>query len=202
MRFERKLLKDWVEMQLASPDADSRCIGHNFLIEENVSDVRRLELEAHDPESTDAKDLLSSCHQIYVQGQKRNAKRGHLPSTFKIPENSPALQAVAVIPSRKLIRLVRLDRHLLPVPRGVDFDDLNQALNGGDPYPIFELLQKFHDLPGERPEFTGYKSDIRRLLKKKDWLPCIIDFFGLYHHYPYNPRNTTASGCSNIPPPK
>ena len=185
MRFDRKLLKDWVEMQLASPYADSRFIGHNFLIEENVSDERRLELEAHGPELTDAKDLLGSYHQIYVQG----LKRGHLPSMFKMPANSPALQAVSVHPSRKLIRLVRLDRHLLPVPGGVDFDDLNQALIGGDPNPIFELLQKFHDFPGERPEFTGYKSDIRHLLKKKDWLPCIIDFFGLYHHYPYSPRN-------------
>ena len=183
MRLDRKLLKDRVEMQMASPDADRRCIGHNFLIEENVSDERRLELENHDPGSTDVVELFLSCNRKYVQGRMR----GHMPSTFKMPTNSPALQPVAVHPSRKLIRLELLDEHLLPKPGGVDFNKLNLAWKGGDPGSIFEILEKFHELPGERPVFSGYMSDVRRLLRKKDWLPCIIDCFGLYHLYSYDP---------------
>ena len=167
---------------MASSDADSRCIGHNFLIEENVSDERRLELEAHEPESADAKKLFESYYEIYIQG----TMRGHVPSTFKMPLNFPALQSVAVHPSRILMRLECLD-DLLPVDGSVDYDELVLASNGGDPDSIIELLQLYNDFPGERPVFAGYKSDIRSLLRKKEWVSCIIDYFGLYHHYPYDP---------------
>ena len=88
MRFVRKLLKDWVEMQLASSNADCRCIGHNFLIEENVSDERRLELETHNLDWADARKLLVSYSIHYVQG----GIRGSLPSTFMMRKNRPALQ--------------------------------------------------------------------------------------------------------------
>ena len=67
MRLDRKLLKDSVEMQMASPDADRRCIGHNFLIEENMSDERRLELENHDPGSTDVVELFQSYNSVRVK---------------------------------------------------------------------------------------------------------------------------------------
>lgn len=190
MRFDRAILKDWLESLLASSTAKDRCIDHNFRIEENVSDERRLELESLDPEYSDAEDIFKSYYLIYVQGDVR----GHVPSTFEMSKNFPALQTVAVQPARKLMRLECLDEHLLPEHDGIDFDELNLAVNGGKPDAKFELMERFHGFPGERPVFSGCRSEIRHLLRKKDWLPRIIDFFGLYHHYPYDSGKPNCFG--------
>ena len=120
MRFERAILKDWLQSLIASTDAKDRCIGKNFLIEENVSDERRLELEAHNPELTDVEILFKSYYRIFVQGEIR----GHVPSTFEMHKNFPALKAVAMHPARKLMRLECLDEYLLLEQDGFEFEEL------------------------------------------------------------------------------
>ena len=100
----------------------------------------------------------------------------------------PALQSVVVHPSRKLIRLERIDDFLNSVQELFDFETLNEALNGGDQRPLSLLLDWFHAFPGERPAFAAFMSDVRRQLRKSHWLPLFIDGVGLYHNYPYDPR--------------
>ena len=57
MRMDRAILKDWVRSLMEAANPESRCIGHNFLIEENVSDDRRFELEYHEPGLDRAEEL-------------------------------------------------------------------------------------------------------------------------------------------------
>lgn len=185
MRFDRNLLKDWFESQMASSDADSRCIGHNFLIEENVSDERQLELEAHDLESASAKELFDSYYEIYVQG----TMRGHVPSTFKMPMNFPALQSVAVHPSRILMRLECLD-DLLSADEGIDYDELVLALNGGDPASIFELLKWFRRFPGERPVCCGLQERYSASAEEKGLAVLHHRLFRIVSPLPIRPRET------------
>ena len=184
MRFDRAILKNWIQLLLEASNSESRCIGHNFLIEENVSDERRLELEAYMPEWTDANEILVNYYLEYVQRHDR----GLLPSTFNWSIIMPALQSVVVHPFRKLIRLERIDDFLNSVQDLFDFETLNEALNGGDRRPLSLLLDWFHAFLGERPAFAAFMSDVRGQLGKSDWLPFFIDGVGLYHNYPYDLR--------------
>lgn len=128
MKFDRDLLNDYVDSLLKSSNPESRCVGHNFLIEENVSEERRLELEAHDPSATNARELLKSYFKKYVQGEKY----GHISSTFMMPINYPALDPVVVDPKQKLYRLENIDDFLKPRENGIEFVDLEKALKDGD----------------------------------------------------------------------
>lgn len=198
MRFNRKMLKVWVEMHLASQDADNRCIGQNFLIEENVSEERRLELESHNPDCTDVEKLFSNYYIDYVQGKVR----GHIPSTFVMSKNRPALQHVSVNPARKLMRLECLDELLLQSRGEVDYDEFIQALNSGDSNLILRILRRFHGFPGERPVFSGYKSDIRGHLRKKTGCLASSIISVCITTTRSTRRNRTASRYSNTPPPR
>ena len=184
MRFDRAILKDWNQSLLEASNSESRCIGHNFLIEENVSDERRFELECHEPGLDRAEELMKRYYNQFVQRRHR----GQLPTTFNPRTNLHALQSVRVHPSRKLIRLERIDGFLNSVQGLFDFDTLNEALNGGDPRPLSLLLEWFHAFPGERPAFAAFMSDVWNLLEKAEWLPYFIDGVGLHHNYPYDPR--------------
>lgn len=114
MKFDRELLKAYVVSLLNASKPDLRFVGHNFLIEENVSDERRLELESHEPNAENARELLKSYFMKYVQG----VESGHIPSSFIMHINYPALESVVVAPSEKLVRLENIDRFLFQMPTG------------------------------------------------------------------------------------
>ena len=107
MKFDRAALNDSVISLLRSSVPADRCIGRNFLIEENVSELRRLEMEAFLPDSNDVIMVSEKYFAITVQGDRR----GHLPSTFKSATIHLAIIPVSALHSDvKLIRLERIDR--------------------------------------------------------------------------------------------
>lgn len=184
MKFDRDLLNDYIVSLLNSSKQESRCVGHNFLIEENVSEERRFELEAHDPSETNARKLLNSYFKKYVQGEKS----GHISSTFMMPINYPALESVVVDLGQKLYRLENIDDFLKPRENGIDFVELEKALKDGGTKKLYSLIRKIQNFPGERPMFAAFEDDIRPIIRKPDWLPCVIDLFGLFHHYQNDPE--------------
>lgn len=179
MKFDRELLKAYVVSLLISSKPDLRFVGHNFLIEENVSDERRLELELHEPNAENAREFMKSYYKKYVQG----VESGHIPSSFIMHINYPALEPVVVDPSEKLVRLENIDRFIVSNANRIKFDALKKALDDGDNDILSLLARSFHAPIGQRPMFAAFERDVRFILRKHDWLPRIIDIFGLLHHY-------------------
>ena len=65
---------------------------------------------------------------------------------------------------------------------------LEKAWKEGNEDELILFTKRFHTVPGERPMFSAFERDVRSVLKKPNWLPCVIDIFGLFHHYPYIPE--------------
>lgn len=85
MRFNRMSLNDSAISLLQSSNAVHRCIGRNFLIEENVADQRLVELERFLPHSQNVLIVSVEYFMKNVQGEMR----GHFPSTFDEKINGP-----------------------------------------------------------------------------------------------------------------
>ena len=149
MQFIRTELRASVVLLARAPESDERCIGRNYLIEENVSDQRRDEVESYEERSTDVREVVN---------------RGHNSSTFDEVINDLALLPATVDPVQKIIRLERIDRHLEPIG-GLDFDSLVEALRTGDQHRLSALADQFLNYSGERPSFAAFK---RALLQKSD----------------------------------
>lgn len=183
MHFDRDELNASVISSLKSPKAENRCIGRNFMIEENVSDRRRFDVEAFLPRSRNHLAVTAVYFRESVQGRSR----GHLSSTFDALKNHLAiLPESAIDPSWKLNRLERIDGILEMI--GLGFEELKKAHERGDNKRLSKFVNVFNNFPGNRPYFCVVNSDIESLLGKGDWLQRYIDCVGLYHHYPYDPN--------------
>lgn len=183
MEFKRAELMSSVAALADAADADDRCIGCNYLMEENVTDQRRDDVETYEVSSHDVRYVVKSYFEDSVQG----LSRGHPSSTFDENKNGIALLADSVEPNQKIVRLERIDRHLEP-RYGLDFQSLKDALARKDEHRLSALTDRYLDYRGERPSFAAFKSELESDLQEADWLQRIIDRLGLYHHYPYNPQ--------------
>ena len=153
MDFHRSELLDSAQALARSSEVHERSIGLNYLIEENVGDARRDEVEAFDTTSADVREVVQS----YFDGSIQGVSRGHPSSTFDESLNEIALLPVTVEPNQKIIRLERIDGLMTKDPT-LTFDRLSEAhARGGD-----EVLQAFVDLfstyPGERHRFLLSKE--------------------------------------------
>lgn len=182
MKFTRPELSASVTSLAGAADVDERCIGHNYLIEENVGDRRRQDVETYEPASIDIRKVVKSYFQDSIQG----LSRGHLSSTFDQDANGIALLKDNIEPNQKIVRLERIDRHIEP-DRGLTFSSLEEALKNKDQHRLSALTDRYLDYSGERPAFAAFKSELEPDLKEPDWLQRIIDRLGLYHHYPFVP---------------
>ena len=118
MRFVRMLLNNSVKSLLLSSDPTNRCVGRNFLIEENVSDRRRTAVETYLPASGDVQEVVMEYFMKSVQGEVQ----GHIPSTFDKEINHLALIPLkAKDPNWKFLRLERIN-YLLRILR-LSFDE-------------------------------------------------------------------------------
>lgn len=182
MQFNRSELNASAVSLAGASDVDESCVGRNYLIEENVSDQRRDDVETYEPLSEDVREVVNS----YFVDSVRGLARGHNSSTFDEATNDLALLPASVEPVQKIIRLERIDRYLEP-QGGLDFGSLVDALRTGDQHRLSALTDQFQNYPGERPLFAAFKSEVADDLKEADWLQRIIDRLGLYHHYPFIP---------------
>ncbi|MFD2249554.1 hypothetical protein FHS82_004004 [Pseudochelatococcus lubricantis] len=180
MQFNRSELNASAISLARGTDADESCVGYNYLIEENISDPRRDDVETYEPLSDDVREVVNGYFVDSVQG----LVRGHNSSTFDEATNDLALLPATVEPVQKIIRLERIDRHLEP-QGGLDFGSLVDALRTCDQHRLSALTDQFQNYPGERPSFAAFKSEVSDDLKEADWLQRIIDRLGLYHHYPF-----------------
>lgn len=184
MRFKRELLNHYLDSLLASSDAQKRCIGHNILIEENVSNERRVELEGFKENPESIAELFEANFLESVQGPYR----GHKPSTWNMRVNYPALLPVNVHPDQKLIRLENIDSLIKPQSNGIDYDNLVKVLEDGAVNKLNSFIRKFRAFPGERPTFAAFERDMRPILQEPNWLPSAIDCLGLFQNYTQNPK--------------
>lgn len=182
MQFNRTELTASAASLASGSDTDERCVGLNYLIEENVADQRRDAVETYETHSADVREVVTSYFADSVQG----LARGHSSSTFDEVINDLALLPASVEPIQKIVRLERIDRHLEPTG-GLDFSSLRDALARRDSHRLSALTDRFLNYPGERPSFAAFRSEVAADLKEADWLQRIIDRLGLYHHYPFDP---------------
>mgnify|MGYP003362795883 CR=1 FL=1 len=180
MQFNRSELNDSAVSLADASDVSESCVGHNYLIEENVSDRRRGDVEAYMPQSEDVREVVNSYFLDSVQG----LARGHNSSTFDKATNAHALLSDSVEPVQKIIRLERIDRHLEP-QGALDFNSLVDALQTREQHRLSALTDQFQNYSGERPSFAAFKSEVSDDLNESDWLQRIIDRLGLYHYYPF-----------------
>lgn len=126
MQFDRDELNASVILSLKSPKAENRCIGRNFMIEENVSDRRRFDVEAFLPRSR----IHLAVTAVYFRESVQGRSCGHLSSTFDALKNHLAiLPESAIDPSWKLNRLERIDGILEMI--GLGFEELKKAHERG-----------------------------------------------------------------------
>ena len=185
MIFIRSGLADSARELANSTEIHERSIGFNYLVEENVGDARRDEVEAFDTTSDDVREVVQS----YFDGSIQGLSRGHPSSTFDESLNEIALLPVTVEPNQKIIRLERIDR-LIPKDPALTFDRLSEALARPDDDVLQSFIDLFLTYPGERPSFCAFKSEVDDDLRQADWLQRLIDRMGLYHHYPFDSSQT------------
>ncbi|MCH8239896.1 MAG: hypothetical protein IIB62_07565, partial [Proteobacteria bacterium] len=137
MDFHRSELLDSAQALARSSEVHERSIGLNYLIEENVGDARRDEVEAFDTTSADVREVVQS----YFDGSIQGVSRGHPSSTFDESLNEIALLPVTVEPNQKIIRLERIDGLMTKDP-ALTFDRLSEARARADD----DVLQAFVDL--------------------------------------------------------
>ena len=92
----------------------------------------------------------------------------------------------AIDPKVKFVRLERIDHLLGKSRRG--YREFKSALERKDRELLTRFVHLFLFYRGERPFFAVYKSDIECELGKRDWLQLFIDGVGLFHHYPFDPK--------------
>ena len=182
MKFDRQELNASAVSLVNSTDTEERCVGCNYVIEENVSDKRRGDVETYDPASADVRKVVNDFFQDSVQG----LTRGHPSSTFDEEMNDLAMLPATVEPIQKIVRLERIDR-FLEHGDGLTFDSLKAALESRDSDRLSALTDRFSEFAGERPSFVAFRSEVSDDLGQSDWLKRIIDRLGLYHHYPFVP---------------
>ena len=183
MNFSRADLVGSVDALVRSPDVYERCVGLNYVFEENVSPRRLSEVEQFDPAVSDARELIDAYFRESIQG----LTRGHRPSTFDEVLNIDALLSADIEENQKVIRLERIDTLLSR--GGLNFVDVKNALTSGDGSRVSELTDLFESFPGERPFFAAFKSEVEQDLLHSDWLQRVIDRMGLLHHYPFDRRD-------------
>lgn len=180
MKFRRAELNDSVKSLIDAPDDEDRCVGQNYLIEENVSDRRLDDVEGFLPNSKDVRTVVEHYFDASVEGSTRS----HRSSTFDDDVNGLALLPNNLEPTQKIIRVERVDRHIAPTGE-LKFDELISSLKDRDQKRLSDLTNRMLNYPGSRPWFATLKEDVADDLSKKDWLQIIIDRLGLFHHYPY-----------------
>lgn len=143
MQFVRVALNESAISLCRSLEAADRCIGRNFLIEENVSDQRRADFEAILPRSSDVVMVSKKYFSMTVQGRER----GHVPSTFNAKKNYLAIiPMTAIDPAIKFVRLERIDRILRYTAFG--FEEIGTALAWGDRKNYPNLPKHFRTIEG------------------------------------------------------
>ena len=181
MNFTRQELNTSVIMLKESLDPLDRCIGQNYVLEENVSDTRRVQMEMCAPDSNKVRMVAKDYFELSVQG----SERGHSSSTFDEEINSLALLPNTLEPLQKICRLENID-HLVE-PRGdIEYNRLERALEEQDSLQLSLFAQSFQNFPGERPAFAVFKSEITEDLEQPDWTVRFVDRLGLYHYYQNN----------------
>lgn len=185
MRFSRLPLQSSVEALAASDEVHERCIGRNYLVEENVGPARLDDLEGYDSAATEVRQLV----QTYFDGSIQGVARGHACSTFDQALNDMALLPATVEPNQKIVRLERIDRILARDP-ALTFARVSQAKAAGDASVLRSFVDLFAQYPGERPSFAAFKAEVEADLAQPDWLQRLIDRLGLYHHYPFDAAET------------
>lgn len=180
MKFKSRLeLNESIESALNSADAEVRCIAHNCVIEENVSDNRLRQVERIGTRSTDDRAVLMTYNDEHVKVE-RGAK---VSSTFK-DVNDMALLSVNPDPRIKIIRIEEVSDQ---VPDETTYKNLIKAIEGDRSEQNVETLENFMENAFNgfdgRPSFAAYKSDLSSDLRKKDWPQVVIDRLGLYNHY-------------------
>lgn len=185
MVFLRPALQESALTLATSAEVHERCLGFNYLVEENVSDVRRDEVELFDSGSDDVREVVQS----YFDGSVQGVSRGHPSSTFDEKVNATALLPATVEPVQKIIRLERIDGLMSKDP-DLTFDRLSEALARRDGAVLQSFVDLFLTYPGERPSFTSFKAEVDQDLRQADWLQRLIDRMGLYHHYLFDSSDT------------
>jgi hypothetical protein len=160
-------------------------VGFNYLVEENVSDMRRDQVEAFEMGTDEVREVV----QAYFDGAIQGIVRGHPSTTFDIDVNADALLPATIDPNQKIIRLERIDRVLSKDP-SLTFDRVDAARTAGNSSDLQAFVDLFSTYPGERPSFSAFKSEVDEDLRALDWLQRLIDRMGLYHHYPFDSRQT------------
>lgn len=112
MKFNRTGLASSVTTLARSADVHERSIGFNYLIEENVGDLRRDHVEAYEIGTDEVREVVKA----YFDGTIQGVSRAHRSTTFDISVNAGALLPATVDPNQKIIRLERIDRVLSKDP--------------------------------------------------------------------------------------
>jgi len=185
MKFNRTKVAASVSTLAGSVEVHESSIGFNYLIEENVGDLRRDQVEAFEMSTDDVRQIVKS----YFDGAIQGISRGHRSTTFDISVNSGALLPATVDPNQKIIRLERIDRVLSKDP-SLDFKRVRAARGSDDAVTLQAFVDLFSTYPGERPSFSAFKSEVDDDLKSPDWLHRLIDRMGLYHFYPFDSGQT------------
>lgn len=185
MKFNRAGVATSATKLARSVDVHDRSIGFNYLIEENVGDLRRDHVEAFEMGTDEVREVVKA----YFDGTIQGVSRGHRSTTFDVTVNSDALLPATVDPNQKIIRLERIDRVLSKDP-SLSFARVHAAKASGDAVTLQAFVDLFSTYPGERPSFSAFKSEVSDDLKAPDWLSRLIDRMGLYHFYPFNSSQT------------
>lgn len=185
MKFNRAGVAASTTRLARSADLHESCIGLNYLIEENVSDLRRGLVEAYELGTDEVRKIVKS----YFDGTIQGISRGHRSTTFDPTVNADALLSATVEPNQKIIRLERIDRVLSKDP-SLDFTRVLAAKKSGDSAVLQAFVDLFLTYPGERPSFCAFKREVENDLEAPDWLNRLIDRMGLYHFYPFDSSQT------------
>jgi hypothetical protein len=186
MRFQKVALRTSCEDLQHSSDYEDRALCENVQAEENICENRQNDFEDFS-DSGELKSAMDAYFGASIQGNER----GHLPSTFDLALNAPAILPATLEQTNKIIRLEKIDK-LLANDSSLDYAKVKEAFSprGGNLHIKEQFMMQFEMFSGERPAFACFKHEVEDDLRQTDWLPRLIDRLGLYHSFPLAPGMT------------